>query len=73
MLLIFGGILQMLLMIAIMVGQQVLGAAADKRADQTYKDAEAILAECTQLHAHLQAQDDRMTEILRAAGTAREV
>jgi hypothetical protein len=30
MLLIFGGIMQMLLMIAIMVGQQVLGAAADR-------------------------------------------
>ena len=39
MLLIFGGILQMLLMIAIMVGQQVLGGAADKRADMTYRDA----------------------------------
>jgi hypothetical protein len=63
MLLIFGGILQMLLM----VGQQVLGAAADTRADQTYKDAEAILAECTQLQAHLQAQDDRLNEILSTA------
>jgi hypothetical protein len=49
MLLIFGGIMQMLLMIAIMVGQQVLGGAADKRAAQTYKDAEAILSECQQL------------------------
>jgi uncharacterized membrane protein len=73
MLLVFGGILQMLLMIAIMVGQQVLGAAADKRADQTYKDAEAILAECTQLQAHLQAQDERMTEIMRAAAKSGRV
>src|SRR5450755_2421261 len=73
MLLVFGGILQMLLMIAIMVGQQVLGAAADKRADQTFKDAEAILAECTQLQAHLQAQDDRMAEILRTAASSRAV
>lgn len=69
MLLVFGGILQMLLMIAIMVGQQVLGAAADKRAEQTFKDAEAILQECTQLQAHLQAQDERMTLILRSAGS----
>jgi uncharacterized membrane protein len=73
MLLVFGGILQMLLMIAIMVGQQILGGAADKRADQTYKDAEAILAECTQLQAHLQAQDDRMAEILRTAASSRAV
>jgi uncharacterized membrane protein len=64
MLLVFGGIIQMLLMIAIMVGQQVLGAAADKRADQTYKDAEAILHECQQLQAHLQSQDEAMARIL---------
>jgi uncharacterized membrane protein len=64
MLLVFGGIIQMLLMIAIMVGQQVLGAAADKRATQTYKDAEAILHECQQLQAHLQAQDEAMARIM---------
>jgi hypothetical protein len=64
MLLVFGGIIQMLLMIAIMVGQQVLGAAADKRATQTYKDAEAILHECQQLQAHLQAQDEAMAQIM---------
>ena len=64
MLLVFGGIIQMLLMIAIMVGQQVLGAAADKRATQTYKDAEAILHECQQLQAHLQAQDEAMAKIM---------
>ena len=66
MLLVFGGIIQMLLMIAIMVGQQVLGAAADKRATQTYKDAEAILHECQQLQAHLQAQDEAMARIVAA-------
>jgi hypothetical protein len=62
MLLVFGGILQMLLMIAIMVGQQVLGQAADKRAAQTYKDAEAILHECQQLQAHLRSQDALLRE-----------
>ena len=61
MLLIFGGILQMLLMIAIMVGQQVLGAAADKRADMTYHDAEAVLYECRQIQTHLQAQDKALS------------
>jgi hypothetical protein len=64
MLLVFGGIMQMLLMIAIMVGQQVLGGAADKRAVQTYQDAEAILHECQQLQAHLQGQDDLLSNIV---------
>lgn len=64
MLLVFGGIMQMLLMIAIMVGQQVLGGAADKRAVQTYKDAEAILHECQQLQAHLQSQDQLLSSIV---------
>jgi hypothetical protein len=64
MLLVFGGIMQMLLMIAIMVGQQVLGGAADKRAVQTYKDAEAILHECQQLQAHLQSQDHLLDSIV---------
>ena len=63
MLLVFGGIMQMLLMIAIMVGQQVLGGAADKRAVQTYQDAEAILHECQQLQAHLQSQDQLLSSI----------
>lgn len=64
MLLVFGGIIQMLLMIAIMVGQQVLGGAADKRAMQTYQDAEAVLHEAQQIQAHLAAQDGQITAIL---------
>lgn len=71
MLLIFGGILQMLLMIAIMVGQQVLGGAADKRAAQTYKDAEAILHECQQLQEHLQTQDKVMVQLADHVGFQR--
>jgi uncharacterized membrane protein len=64
MLLIFGGILQMLLMIAILVGQQVLGSAADHRALQTYTDAEAVLHECREIQAHLKAQDQALTQLL---------
>lgn len=64
MLLVFGGIMQMLLMIAIMVGQQVLGQAADKRSTQTYKDAEAILSECQQLQGHLKSQDQLLSDIV---------
>lgn len=48
---------QLLLMFVIMVGQQVIGRAADKRADQTYLNAEAVLHACERLQAHLRAQD----------------
>lgn len=48
-----GNIVQLLLMFVIMVGQQVLGAASDKRAVVTYQDAEAILHECLQMQEHL--------------------
>ena len=56
-LLFLGNIVQLLLMFVIMVGQQVLGAASDKRAVVTYQDAEAILHECLQMQRHLTAQD----------------
>jgi uncharacterized membrane protein len=49
--------LQLLLMFVIMVGQQVIGRAADKRASQTYVNAEAVLRACERLQAHLHAQD----------------
>jgi uncharacterized membrane protein len=56
-LLFLGNIVQLLLMFVIMVGQEVLGAASDKRAVVTYQDAEAILHECLQMQRHLSAQD----------------
>ncbi|MDP9247708.1 MAG: DUF1003 domain-containing protein [Candidatus Dormibacteraeota bacterium] len=65
-LLFLGNVVQLLLMFVIMVGQQVIGAASDKRAVQTYKDAEAILHECLRLQKHLQEQD----EVLRGIGPA---
>ena len=63
-LLFLGNIVQLLLMFVIMVGQQVLGAASDKRAMQTYEDAEAVLHECQQLQAHLLAQDKVLQGII---------
>lgn len=48
---------QLPLMFVVMVGQQVLGGAADKRAVQTYKDAEAVLHEADEMQRHLLAQD----------------
>lgn len=49
--------LQLLLMFVIMVGQQVIGRSADKRAAATYLNAEAVLHACERLQAHLRAQD----------------
>jgi hypothetical protein len=56
--------LQLVLLSIIMVGQQVSGAAADARADQTFKDAEAILHESQQIQAHLLAQDDVLMKLI---------
>jgi uncharacterized membrane protein len=48
---------QLIFMIVIMVGQDVLGRAADRRSEQTFLDAEAILHECGRMEARLSAQD----------------
>ncbi|TMF16136.1 MAG: hypothetical protein E6I33_04850 [Chloroflexi bacterium] len=57
--------LQLVLLPIIIVGQNILGAASDKRSAETYKDAEAILQECLQLQAHLQAQDKILEDVLQ--------
>jgi hypothetical protein len=57
--------LQLVLLPVIIVGQNVQARAADKRAQQTYSDAEAILHECMQLQAHLQAQDAILDDVVR--------
>jgi hypothetical protein len=56
--------LQLVLLPIIIVGQNILGKASDKRAIQTYKDAEAILSECLQLQQHLQAQDVVLDDVI---------
>jgi uncharacterized membrane protein len=56
-LLFLGNVVQLLLIFIILLGQQVLGRTADKRAVQTYVDAEAVLHACERLQAHLRAQD----------------
>ncbi|MEV8516509.1 DUF1003 domain-containing protein [Dactylosporangium sp. NPDC051484] len=48
---------QLIFMIVIMVGQDVLDRAADRRSEQTFLDAEAILHECQRMKARLTAQD----------------
>lgn len=63
--------LQLVLLSVIMVGQNIQGDASDKRAQQTYNDAEAMLQEALQIQEHLtvqdnhlQRQDDRLEEII---------
>ncbi len=55
--------LQLVLLSIIMVGQNVQSEASDKRAEQTFNDAEAILVAVRDIHDHLDAQDDLVKEI----------
>ena len=55
--------LQLVLLSIIIVGQKVDGAAADKRASDTYNDAEAVLHEALQIQQHLAAQDKVLTDL----------
>jgi hypothetical protein len=56
--------LQLVLLSIIIVGQNVQSAAADKRAEATYEDADAVLHTATQIQAHLEAQDAVIEKIL---------
>lgn len=64
--------LQLVLLPVIIVGQNVQARAADKRAEATYLDAEAVLHEAQQIQAHLQAQDDGLGALLERAGAHHE-
>jgi hypothetical protein len=56
--------LQLVLLSIIIVGTNIQSAAADKRAQDTYSDAEAVLHEALQIQAHLKAQDDLLGQIM---------
>lgn len=69
--------IQLVMLSVIMVGQNILGAASDKRAEDTYKDAEAIFHEANEIQQHLTVQDShlagqdaRLEGIIRALKTA---
>jgi hypothetical protein len=55
--------LQLVLLSVIIVGQNVLAAAAGRRSEATYADADAILHEAVKLQDHLQAQDRELTAL----------
>jgi hypothetical protein len=56
--------LQLVLLPIIIVGQNIQATAADKRAEETYKDAEAVLKEAEEIQKHLLAQDEAISEIV---------
>jgi hypothetical protein len=59
--------LQLVLLSIIIVGTNIQSAAADKRAENTYADAEAVLHEAMQIQAHLKAQDEALNAIIAAS------
>lgn len=56
--------LQLVLLSVIIVGQNVLAAAADKRSEATYNDADAVLHEAVMIQEHLLAQDDVLSQLV---------
>ena len=56
--------IQLVMLSVIMVGQNILGKASDKRAEMTYKDADATFHEAQQIQIHLKVQDDAMNAML---------
>ncbi|MCV7175657.1 DUF1003 domain-containing protein [Mycolicibacterium sphagni] len=56
--------LQLVLLPIIIVGQNIQAKAADTRADDTYKDAEAVLKEASMIQEHLTKQDEVISRIL---------
>jgi hypothetical protein len=68
--------LQLVLLSVVIVGQNVLANAADKRDEATHSDADAVLHEAVKLQEHLLAQDrvlgdlvDRLARVEARAGS----
>ena len=56
--------IQLVMLSVIMVGQNILSRASDKRADMTYQDADATFHESEQIQAHLLDQDKAINTLL---------
>ena len=63
--------LQLVLLPVIIVGQNIQAAASDKRSEDTYKDADAVLHEALQIQKHLEAQDAEIEKIMAAVKNLR--
>jgi hypothetical protein len=59
--------LQLVLLSIIIVGQNIAAASSDKRSENTYKDAEAILSEAIEIQKHLHIQDEELIAALKDA------
>ena len=56
--------IQLVMLSVIVVGQNILARASDKRAVMTYRDAEATFHEARQIQVHLAAQDVAINALL---------
>lgn len=59
--------IQLVLLPVIIVGQNLQASASDKRAENTYRDAEAVLHEAIEIQKHLAAQDQILAALIAAA------
>ena len=57
--------IQLVMLSVIVVGQNILSRAADKRAEMTFRDAEATFHEAQQIQDHLKAQDEALNALLK--------
>ena len=64
--------LQLVLLSIIMVGQKVSAAASDKQANQTYRDAEALLEISDELHKLIAINNHLTEEIHQAVAKRKE-
>lgn len=56
--------LQLVLLPIIIVGQNIQAKAEDKRAEDTFKDAEPVLKQADEIQKHLLAQDAEIASIV---------
>lgn len=56
--------LQLVLLPIIIVGQNIQAKSSDKRAEDTFRDADAVLHESIEIQRHLQAQDVEIEKIV---------
>ena len=60
--------LQLVLLSIIIVGQNVLAAAADRRAEATYEDTDMTLHNSLAIQRHLERQDRQLERVLAGIG-----
>ena len=65
--------LQLVLLSIIIVGQNIQAAGADKRAEATFEDSDAVLRTSVEIQNHLAAQDKEIEKILDGVARLRSV